>query len=260
MDESLGVILRLFTEEEPITHRSDWFELREASLQLRPLPAASHAHRRRVGADAGGGSPLAGKHGAWVLTITVPREGKANLSGLWDIAEESAAEHGKTVDRSQWRLTIPVHLAEGTANRPLDEVRIGAGRYLREYTEGTNGREAAFDGPLEGVVDYMAGNGSWVVGTPDDCIEAIGRLDVESGGFGGLLVQTIDWAPREKMLKSFRAAGPLRDAPVPGHGGPASRRPTGGPPNARMSWLAGQEPRAGPRRRSLHQAPTLTHG
>ncbi len=201
MDESLGVILRLFTEEEPITHRSDWFELREASLQLRPYQQP-HMPIAVASVQTPAGVALAGKHGAWVLTITVPREGKANLSGLWDIAEESAAEHGKTVDRSQWRLTIPVHLAEDR-QQALDEVRIGAGRYLREYTEGTNGRKAAFDGPLEGVVDYMAGNGSWVIGTPDDCIEAIGRLDGESGGFGGLLVQTIDWAPREKMLKSF---------------------------------------------------------
>jgi hypothetical protein len=33
MDEALGVILRLFTETEPITYKSDWFELREALLQ-----------------------------------------------------------------------------------------------------------------------------------------------------------------------------------------------------------------------------------
>jgi len=36
MDESLGVILRLFTETEPLTYKSDWFSLREAMLQIRP--------------------------------------------------------------------------------------------------------------------------------------------------------------------------------------------------------------------------------
>ncbi|GIT13198.1 MAG: hypothetical protein CM1200mP35_00180 [Chloroflexota bacterium] len=49
----------------------------------------------------------------------------------------------------------------------------------------------------------MADNGSWIIGTPDDCIEGINRLAEQSGGFGGFLVQTIDWAPREKMLHSF---------------------------------------------------------
>jgi len=37
MEEGLGVILRLLYEDEPITHKSDWFTLQEAALQLRPL-------------------------------------------------------------------------------------------------------------------------------------------------------------------------------------------------------------------------------
>ena len=80
---------------------------------------------------------------------------------------------------------------------------MGAGRYLREYSEGTNGRQSGFDGPLEEIIDHMVDQGSWIVGTPDDCIAGIHRLQEQSGGFGGFLVQTIDWAPREKMLHSF---------------------------------------------------------
>ena len=204
MDEALGIILRLFTETEPITYKSDWFELREAMLQLRPyqrpyMPVAV------ASIQSPSGVALAGKYGASVLTITVPRDpsaGPPNLKGLWDIAEESASEHGQTVDRHEWRLTVPVHLAEDR-QQALDEARLDAGRYLREYSEGTNGREATFDGPLEKVVDYMVENSSWIVGTPDDCIDAIRRLQEQSGGFGGFLVQAIDWAPREKILGSF---------------------------------------------------------
>ena len=204
MDEAFGIILRLFTETEPITYKSDWFELNEAMLQLRPfqrpyMPIAAASIQSPAGVA------LAGKYGASVLTITVPRDpstGQSNLKGLWAIAEESAAEHGHTMDRSEWRLTIPVHLAEDR-QQALDEARLGGGRYLREYIEQTNGRSAAFDGPIEGIIDEMASNGSWIVGTPDDCIEGINRLQEQSGGFGGLLVQTIDWAPRDKMLKSY---------------------------------------------------------
>ena len=36
MDESLGIILRLFTEDEPITYKGEWFELNEALLQIKP--------------------------------------------------------------------------------------------------------------------------------------------------------------------------------------------------------------------------------
>ncbi len=204
MDEALGIVLRLFTETEPITYKSDWFELNEAMLQLRPyqkpyMPVAVASVQTPAGVA------LAGKYSAAVLTITVPRDpssGPSNLKALWDIAEESAAEHEQTVNRDDWRLVLPVHLAE-TRKEAIEEARLGSGRYLREYSEGTNGRKPVFDGPLEKVIDYMVDSGSWIIGTPDDCVEAIKRLDEQSGGFGGFLVQTIDWAPREKMLRSY---------------------------------------------------------
>ena len=204
MDEALGIVLRLFTETEPITYKSDWFELNEAMLQIRPfqrpyMPIAV------ASVQSPAGVALAGKYGASVLTITVPRDpssGQSNLKFLWDVAEESAAEHGQTVDRFDWRLTIPVHLAEDR-DQAFEEARLGAGRFLREYTEGTNGRKAAFDGPLEEVIDHMAANGSWIIGTPDDCIEGIKKLEEQSGGFGGFIVQAIDWAPRDRILNSF---------------------------------------------------------
>jgi len=205
MDEALGVILRLFTETEPITYKSDWFELREALLQLRPyqrpyMPVAV------ASVQSPAGVVLAGKYGAAVLTITVPRDPSASnesdLRALWAIAEASAAEHGQEVRREDWRLVLPVHLAE-TRQEARAEARLGAGRYLREYSEGTNGRRPVFDGPLDRVIDFMADAGFWIIGTPDDCIEGIKRLDERSGGYGGLLVQTIDWAPRDKMLRSY---------------------------------------------------------
>ena len=204
MDEALGVIIRLFTETEPITYKSDWFELNEAMLQLRPYQKP-HMPIAVAAIQSPAGVALAGKYGASVLTITVPRDpsaGPADLEALWRIAEESAEKHGKTMDRNEWRLSIPVHLAD-TREQAFEEARIGAGQFLREYSEGTNGRKPLFDGPLEQVIDAMAESGAWIIGTPDDCIEAIHKLDQQSGGFGGFLVQTIDWAPREKILHSF---------------------------------------------------------
>ncbi len=204
MDEALGIILRLFTEDEPITYKSDWFELNEGMLQLSPFQKP-HMPVAVASVQTPAGVALAGKHGAAVLTITVPRDpsqGPSDLKGLWSIAEESAAEHGKTVNRDDWRLVLPVHLAE-TRKEALEDARMGAGRYLREYSEGTNGRKEIFTGPLEKVIDFMVDNDSWIVGTPDDCIEAIHRLEEQSGGFGGFLVQTVDWAPREKMFRSY---------------------------------------------------------
>lgn len=205
MDEAFGIVLRLFTETEPITYKSDWFELNEAMLQLRPF-TKPYMPIAVASVQSPSGVALAGKYGASVLTITVPRDpsatGGTNLKFLWDVAEESAVEHNQTVNRFDWRLTVPVHLAE-SREKAFEEARIGAGQFLREYTEGTNGRKAAFDGPLEEVIDHMAETNSWIIGTPDDCIEGILKLEEQSGGFGGFLVQAIDWAPRDRILNSF---------------------------------------------------------
>ena len=202
MDESLGIILRLFTESDPITYESDWFVLREAMLQIRPyqrpyMPIAVAA------AQSPAGPALAGKHGAAVLSASLPRDtSPTDLGYLWGIAEESAAEHGKTVSRKDWRLVIPVHLAE-SREEAINDARLGAGRWEIEYFDETLGRKPQFDGPMEKIIEQMADAGLWIVGTPEDCIEAIYRLDERSGGFGGLLVTANEWAPREKVLHSY---------------------------------------------------------
>jgi len=104
--------MRLFTETEPITHKSDWFTLNEAMLQLRPyqqpyIPVAV------ASAQSPAGPRLAGRHGAALISLSVPRDTvrRTSLSELWSIAEETAEEYGKTVRREDWQLVIPCHLA-----------------------------------------------------------------------------------------------------------------------------------------------------
>ena len=240
MDEALGVILRLFTETEPITYKSDWFELREALLQLRPyqrpyMPIAV------ASVQSPAGVVLAGKYGAAVLTITVPRDPSASnesdLQNLWAIAEESAAEHGQEVRREDWRLVLPVHLAE-SRQEARAEARMGAGRYLREYSEGTNGRRPVFDGPLDKVIDFMADAGFWIVGTPDDCVAGIKRLEERSGGYGASSCRPLT-GPCGQDAAQLRTAGALCHAPVP-RIGKAPRRPTAGPLSVARSWWQGE--------------------
>ena len=74
MDESIGIIKRLLTEDEPITHESDWFTLKEARSQLKPytkpqFPIAVAASQSPSGMVA------AGKHGLGVLSVSVVRGG-----------------------------------------------------------------------------------------------------------------------------------------------------------------------------------------
>ena len=101
------------------------------------------------------------------------------------------------------------------ARRPSRTPGVGAGRYHGEYFVETMGRPP-MDCPQDKIIEVMSEWGAWVIGTPDDCIQAIESLAEASGGFGGFLIQTVDWAPREKVAPQLRIAGPLRYAPLPG--------------------------------------------
>jgi limonene 1,2-monooxygenase len=85
----------------------------------------------------------------------------------------------------------------------MEQARVKAGRYQREYFEHTIGLPSSFDGPPDHIIDAMVERGAWCVGTPDDLIAHIKHLDEESGGFGGFLVQATEWGTREQVLHSY---------------------------------------------------------
>ena len=59
------------------------------------------------------------------------------------------------------------------------------------------------DTPYEKIVDHMVDSKQWIVGTPDDCINAIEELQEMSGGFGRLMIRVEDWTTREKNDRSY---------------------------------------------------------
>jgi limonene 1,2-monooxygenase len=194
--------MQLLDGSEPVNCETDWFKLRDATLQLRPyqkptLPVAV------ASVQSPAGVLLAGKHGASVISLSVPRDSvrSTSLKDQWEIAEKEAAEHGKTVRREDWRLSVGCHLAE-TREQAFEDIREGAGRVVTEYTGGTNGNPIP-PVPASEVVDYMVEHNQWIVGTPDDCVAGIERLQEASGGFGGLLLRAEDWAPRDKLHRSY---------------------------------------------------------
>ncbi|MCI0440043.1 MAG: LLM class flavin-dependent oxidoreductase [Chloroflexi bacterium] len=202
MDEAMTIIMRLLTEEEPITYKSEWFTLQDGLLHLRPY-TKPHFPIAVAAAQSPSGMVLAGKHGAGVLSVSVIRGGNTarDIKDFWKIAEDTAAEHGKTMDRNEWRLVLHVFLAE-SRKEAFAQAREKAGIYQREYFERTLGADAT-DCPRDQIIDLMVERGAWCVGTPDDLIEHIHRLDESSGGFGGLLIQATEWGTREQVLHSY---------------------------------------------------------
>jgi limonene 1,2-monooxygenase len=97
---------------------------------------------------------------------------------------------------------LQVHLAE-TREQAYAEVRERAGAYWRDYFEDVMGFPKPFEAGKNEIVEKMVERGSWCIGTPDDLIAAIEKFDAQSGGFGGLLVTSVDWATREQIMHSY---------------------------------------------------------
>jgi limonene 1,2-monooxygenase len=203
MAESLDAIMALLRSDEPVTRRTDWFDLVEARLQLKSytephLPVVVASVQSPVGVQ------LAGRYGLGVLTIGTHTgvRGPVDLRSQWRIAEEEAAANGQSVRRNEWRLTLPIHLSD-SRKQALADVREKAGHYWIEYMQKVTGAFEPPPGPPDSIMEQMNEAGSAIVGTPDDLIAAIERFQEVTGGFGGVLIRAHEWTTWEKTRYSY---------------------------------------------------------
>ena len=202
-DEAIGVLKRLFAGER-VSHKSDWFTLQDARLQLFPLQ--EDLPMVTASSISPSGMTLAGKYGMGVLSIGSNSDaGLAALPTQWSFAEQAAAKSGQTVDRKNWRVLMSWHIAE-----TREEARAQAGKGLmhwhNEYTVGTLMRPGAvpFTSPDQAVDETaFAPGAAAVIGTPDDLIMAIRMMMESTGGFGTVLGFAHDWANRENTARSW---------------------------------------------------------
>jgi len=190
-EEALAAIMALLKAEEPVTMKTNWFELKDARLQL-----ASYTKPHLPVAVAGSSSEerysSSGRYGIILLSTAGPAE---RLQATWPWVEESAARFGQTADRSNWRVAAFFHLAE-SRDQALHEVESAPifAPYGPPPGSATNST-----GPASGAGPL----GRRIIGTPDDAIEAIETIILDSGGFGGFLGIPYGALPREKVFKSY---------------------------------------------------------
>ena len=200
MDEALDAIMALLACEEPVTMKTDWFELRDARLHLAPS-TDPHFPIAVASVLTPSGVVAAGRHGLGVLSLGAGLPGGQDMvAKQWRIAEDTAAQHGKTMDRRNWRLVVNVHVAEDD-ELALRQVHASERRETITYFEDTLGRPPGRNqDPLR---DGVAA-GTTLVGTPETVITGIERLtELSQGGFGGVLFRAHEWVGREETLKSY---------------------------------------------------------
>ena len=199
MVESIEVILRLFAGER-VTHKTSWFTLVDATCQLLPY-TWPHPEIAVASSVTPSGGKLAGRHGFGMLCVAATQEGGYDALGInWKIANETAAEHGRKMSPEALRLVGPVHIAE-TRAEAFENIKFGFKQWQDYFTAiaGVAGREAASGQSPEELVKQ----GTIVVGTPDDAIAQIRRLQEKQGEFGCFLQLAHNWANFEATKKSY---------------------------------------------------------
>jgi len=128
------------------------------------------------------------------------------LPAHWEVCEQLAREHGQVVDRRNWRLVVPMHLAE-TREQARADMRHGLLKLVR-YFEKLGGENLRSIQTVDQAIDEWTENGlsllgRAVIGTPEDAIERIEALQERSGGFGTILLLAHDTADRKSRLNSY---------------------------------------------------------
>ena len=142
------------------------------------------------------GPRVAGKHGLGLLSIgATTTDGFDLLAHHWDVMEQRAAQFGQVADRDKWRLVGPMHIAE-TREQAIEDVKYGLDDWC-EYTQKVLAvpHFRAAGETFEERVAWVNETGLGVIGTADDAIRQIERLEKQSnGGFGAYLMVHHEWA------------------------------------------------------------------
>ncbi len=197
LDQALGVIRRLLRGEW-VTETTDWYELHDAHCQVLPYNPAMEVCVASTFSPNGG--VLAAKHQAGMLCLaSTVTSGFDALSTNWKIARDTSAKLGHAMSPDQIRCATDIYVAE-TREQALADVRQGHARY-NEYILNQSRHLPASPGwtPLEAMIE----SGEIVVGTPDDAIAQIRRLENKAPDFGCLLMLEKNWASFENTKRSY---------------------------------------------------------
>jgi limonene 1,2-monooxygenase len=202
MEESLEAILLLLEGRAPVTMETEWFKLVGARLQMRPYqrPYPEVAVAAQI---SPAGPRAAGKFGCSLLSIGATSAGGFDILGShWDVMEERAAEFDTTVDRRNWRLVGPCHIAD-TKEQAVADVAFGLEEWVDYFARVAALPLAPDTTNFESLVDALNASGLAVIGTPDDLIAQIDRLKAQSGGFGTFLLMGHEWADTAATRHSY---------------------------------------------------------
>ena len=202
--ESLDIILRLWTEDAPFTHEGRFWTVSRPE----PMLGIFTPHLKPVQAPhppigVAGLSPSsstlkwAGERGYIPMSLNL---NAAYLSGHWDAVAAGAASAGRTANRSDWRMVREVLVADTDEEAWRIAVDGAMGRMTREYSLKVVSAFGAMPflkhdpavADSDVTIEYLARH-SWLIGSPETVARKIEDLHRQVGGFGVLLALSFDY-------------------------------------------------------------------
>lgn len=212
MHEAIGAIQKYLTSDEPVTHEGKYWNYKNPrSIQVKPyqksipiaVPGVTSTSSFEYAAENGFGSLS-------IYLNPVRTQGETVFPGLYDqgVALDSVAKR-KGLDphefRKEWRVSREVYVAE-SREQAIEEIRKGVedsygylkkNNYLTLMKTHDNVRDEDM------TIDWMIEEMPWIIGSPEDCIQQIKKLQNEIGEFGYLLINVRHWTSNDLWKRSI---------------------------------------------------------
>ena len=211
MRESIDVIKRLWTEDEPFEHNGEFWQFKVPE----PMPQVPLGHHIRPYQDPHPPIAVSGLHKSSESLFTAGANGwipmsinylpAVNLNTHWDAVCKGAASTGRPPPRrSEWRIAREVFVGK-TDQEARDHVLNGPiGHAYTNYmfnvlkSLGATGLyKGDPDMPDEALTAEYVCDNIWVVGSPDTVAEKLSKLYDDVGGFGTVLQIQYTYEPHQ---------------------------------------------------------------
>lgn len=204
MQESLTIILKLWTEDGPWEYHGEYWQVSKPADAVdgllryyfqpyqKPHPPISIAGTNK-------NSPtleFAGEQGLNPMSFALSFH---HLKSHWESVLRGAEKTGRSPQRDEWRIAAPIVVAETDKKARKLVVDGPIGRCYREFllpVYHASGQLTSFKqdpdmADSDVTVEYLVDN-TWLVGSVDTVADKIARVIDESGGFGVLNAMTFD--------------------------------------------------------------------
>ena len=210
-DEALAVVEQLWSASVPTSFEGKFYSFEQREIQVRPYqatPPIAVAGLRNLNKYE-----LCGEKGYIPLSMYYVRP--ASIAGLNALslsdqiaaATAATARTGRDPDepRRKWHILREVYVAS-SRNQAIEELRAGH-KHSYDYILALGIGDLIqdrLDMPVsEMTFEWMIDSFPMIIGSPEECIHQIHELELQTGGFGTLVLNDRNWVPLDLWSRSM---------------------------------------------------------